>query len=377
MKPIAIIGTGNSGLAMAGHLALCRYPVKVWGRTHSKIESFRVHNTIECNGVYSGSAKVELFTDNIAEALEDAETILITTPANAHSDIAHLVAPLIDTSTTVVLNPGRTGGLLEFTNILEQCGCSAHPTVAEAQTIIYTCRATEPNNTMRYEEQQCITIEPPGVHIVGLKQDVLLASYKRFGPKLEPAIPSLPLELNQHFTKARNLTQTSIGNVGMILHCAPTMLNSGWIECPTAKFKYYYQGISPTIAALLEKIDQERLAVASGLGTPIESLSEWLRRSYGIEGDHLLECIRNNEAYTKIEAPESLEHRYILEDVPCGLVPLESLAERLDISLPTTRLTIDLSCTLMNRDFRACGRNLQNMGIDHMANEQLRELFCS
>ncbi len=366
MKPIAIIGTGNSGLAMAGHLALCGYPIKVWGRTPSKIDSFRVHSAIRCEGMYSGTVNIDLFTNDIAEALEDVETILITTPASAHSDIARLMSPFICDSATIVLNPGRTGGLLEFTAVLAQSGCNANPTVAEAQTIIYTCRANG-----NPEEHT------PNVNIVGIKQNVLLASYRRYDSKLLPTPPSLPDELVQHFVKAENLTQTSIGNVGMILHCAPTMLNSGWIECPVANFKYYYQGISPSISILLEKIDQERLAVAEALGTPIESLADWLRRSYAIEGNSLLECIRNNEAYSKIEAPESLEHRYILEDVPCGLVPLECIARLLNIPTPTTTLTIDLSCTLMNRDFRANGRNTRSLGIDHMNNDQLKELFCS
>jgi len=366
MKPIAIIGTGNSGMAMAGHLALCGYPVKVWGRTLSTIESLRVHNAIRCEGIYSGTAKIALFTNNIAEALEDVETVLVTTPASAHSDIARLLSPFICDSTTVVLNPGRTGGLLEFTAVLAKSGCNANPIVAEAQTIIYTCRANgNPDE------------HTPHVNIVGIKHDVLLASYRRYDSKLIPTPPSLPGELVQHFVKAKNMTQTSIGNVGMILHCAPTMLNSGWIECPIANFKYYYQGISPSISILLEKIDHERLAVADALGTPVESLPDWLRRSYEIKGDSLLECIRNNEAYSKIQAPKSLEHRYILEDVPCGLVPLECLAHQLNIPTPTSTLTIDLSCTLMNRDFRASGRNRKNLGIDHMSNEQLMELFCS
>ena len=33
MKNIAVIGAGNSGLAMAAHLSLHGYPVKLWNRS--------------------------------------------------------------------------------------------------------------------------------------------------------------------------------------------------------------------------------------------------------------------------------------------------------------------------------------------------------
>ena len=38
MKPIAILGAGNSGLAMAEHLAMEGYPVRLWNRGSDIIE---------------------------------------------------------------------------------------------------------------------------------------------------------------------------------------------------------------------------------------------------------------------------------------------------------------------------------------------------
>ena len=101
---------------------------------------------------------------------------------------------------------------------------------------------------------------------------------------------------------------------------------------------------------------EERVSVSEALGLKIESTEEWLKRTYHIEGDNLFECIQNNEAYKTIDAPNSLKHRYIYEDVPCGLVPIESVGLKLGLDMSYTTLTIDLACKLIGIDFRETGR---------------------
>lgn len=134
------------------------------------------------------------------------------------------------------------------------------------------------------------------------------------------------------------------------------MLNTGWTENPSNIYKHYYDGITPTIANFIERIDEERVSVSEALGLKIESTEEWLKRTYHIEGDNLFECIQNNEAYKTIDAPNSLKHRYIYEDVPCGLVPIESVGLKLGLDMSYTTLTIDLACKLIGIDFRETGR---------------------
>ncbi len=67
---------------------------------------------------------------------------------------------------------------------------------------------------------------------------------------------------------------TSLGNIGMVLHCVPVLMNIGWIESEKTKFEYYYDGISKSIADVLEKIDSERIVIAKAMGINIESTEE-------------------------------------------------------------------------------------------------------
>ena len=59
--------------------------------------------------------------------------------------------------------------------------------------------------------------------------------------------------------------------------------------------------------------------------------------------DTLFNMLVNTPSYQFIEAPNSLEHRYLREDIPNGLVVMEFLAKRKKIITPITSLTIDLA----------------------------------
>jgi len=145
----------------------------------------------------------------------------------------------------------------------------------------------------------------------------------------------------------------------MILHCAPVLLNTGWIENKETSFLYYYSGITPSIANFLEKLDKERISVAAKLGHKIESVVDWFANCYNTRQDNLYDCIQAVQSYKTIDAPASLDHRYIFEDVATGLVPLEILGKHLGLEMKITQLVIDLSTELLSYDFRKHGRNLQ------------------
>jgi len=353
-RTIAIIGAGNSGLAMAAHLLSYGHKVQLWNRSKGSIEKIRKTGLIKAKGIINGRFRVGLVTTNMRIALDGVELVMITTPANSHKEIAERMAKYIKPNMLVVLNPGRTCGAIEFAKVLKDAGCTAHVEIAETQTIIYTCRKIA---------QDCVLI-------LAFKRQVLLCG-------LDPShnksiIQRLPSFLQKYFIAAKSMVETSLGNVGMILHCAPMLFNIGWIESPKTEFKYYYEGITPTVAKFLEQLDKERVEVSVKLGQSVESTASWLRRTYGVKGRNLYECIQSNPAYQSIDAPSSLAHRYITEDVPCGLVPLEALGRLLGLPMKTTGLIIDLACKVTGLNYRVSGRNLKNLGLQRKIATQIK-----
>ncbi|HHY09985.1 MAG TPA: NAD(P)-binding domain-containing protein [Firmicutes bacterium] len=339
---ISVFGAGNSGLAMAAHLSRDGHRVVLWNRSKETIEELIETPKITAEGMIEGTFPIDVVTDDIKVAVEDPDLILITTPANAHRELAEMIAKNIKRSTLIVLNPGRTFGALEFREVYAKYNKHLEQDIAETQTIVYTCRKTGPRS----------------VNVVALKADVLLST---FNPaENQRIIAQLPTSLRRFFIPARSLVETSIGNVGMILHSAPLLLNTGWTENEYKTYKYYYDGITPSISRLIEKLDEERVAVSKKLGCQVERTKDWLKRSYGLEGENLFDVIQKNDAYKTIEAPAVLNHRYIMEDVPYGLVPLEAIGKKLNLRMQTTSLIIDLASSIMEIDFRKIGRTIQD-----------------
>lgn len=357
MKKIAVIGAGNAGFAMSAHLLSHGHTVHLWNRSQEGVIEDVQQNGITCSGAYTGIFYPQMITTDIAQAIKGVQFILVTVPAHAHEEVITLIAEHLQDDQIIILNPGRTCGAWIANKIIRNKRDGLNVIVAEAQTIIYTCRKVS----------NC------AVHIYTLKQMVAIAACKTV--QTTTVIDALPTCLKQHFFAATHWLETSLGNVGMILHCAPVLLNIGWIESKQTPFKYYYEGITPTIANFLEKMDRERLAVASALGINIDSVTQWMYKVYSVKGDHLYECIQSNEKYTEIDAPKSLEHRYLYEDVSTGLVPISELGKIVNIETPCIDLIITLAHHVTGFDFRKNGRNLDTLGLSQLNSNQLKDIF--
>lgn len=67
-------------------------------------------------------------------------------------------------------------------------------------------------------------------------------------------------------------------------------------------------------------------------------------------------------------------HRYLLEDIPTGLVPMSSLGDLLNVPTPTMNALTDLACALHSIDYRKDGRTVENLGLSGMNAQQIRSL---
>lgn len=350
-----VLGAGHGGLAMAGHLGLKGCRVNLFNRSIEKIRPVRKRKGIKVEGEVKGIGKIELASNKIEECLEDVEVLMVVVPATAHRFIARICAPHLKEHHIVILNPGRTGGALEFLHTLREEGLKHLPFIAETQTFIYASRA----------------LGPAHAKIFSIKNSIPLATLPAYWI---PGVIKVINRIYPQFVPGDNIIKTSFDNIGAVFHPALTVLNAGWIEETHGDFEYYIQGASRSISEILEKLDKERLDVAAALGIKAMSARNWLYTAYSATGRDLYEAIHDNPGYLGIKGPDRLHHRYIEEDVPMSLVPIASIGAKFKVETPTINSIIHLASIMRSENFWETGRTVERLGLEDMSIKEIRLL---
>lgn len=350
-----VLGAGHGGLAMAGHLGLMGYKVTVYNRGASRIRPVQKRKEIKIEGEIKGIGRIEMASNDIEQCLKGVDILLVVIPANGHRFIARTCAPHLRENQIIVLNPGRTGGALEFFNVLKEEGIKKFPFIAEAQTFLYASRA----------------MGPAHAKIFSIKNSIPLATLPAYW------IPGVVKAINRvfpQFVPGDNIFKTSFDNIGAVFHPALTILNASWIEETHGDFEYYIQGASSSVSKVLENLDKERQDVAAALGIKAMSAKTWLYTAYSATGKNLHEAMQDNPGYLGIKAPDRLHHRYIDEDVPMSLVPIASIGAMLRVETPTINSIIRLASIMRGEDFWRKGRTVERLGIKGMSIKEIRLL---
>jgi len=355
LPSFCVLGAGHGGMAMAAHLALTGCKVNLFNRSSARLEPVQARGGVVVCGEVDGFAPLNRVTSDPAEAVDDMDILMVVVPATAHRDITELIAPHVKDGQVIVLNPGRTGGALEVAQILRKQNPHVRPYIAEAQTLLYASRATNPGQ----------------VHIYGIKNSVPLSALPAY--HIADILPTLRKVLPQ-FVPGDNVLKTSLDNVGAVFHPTITVLNAGRIEDTHGEFDYYVEGVTPSVAAVLEAVDRERVEVAAAFGIRAHTAREWLYLAYDAAGKTLFDAMRANRGYAGIQAPPTIAHRYISEDVPASLVPIASMGDMLKVPTPTIKAVIQMACVMHGVDYWKTGRTVERLGIAGMSVKDIRFL---
>ncbi len=353
----AVIGAGHGGKAIAAHLAIKGFTVNLYNRTLSRIQPIKKLKGIELEGEVKGFGKLNLITNDIEKAINGVDVIMVVIPANGHISIAQRCAPFLNENQIVVLNPGRTCGALEFLNAIRNEGNQKNITIAEAQTFIYASRGMGPATAKIFRIKQAIPIAaiPSG--------------------KTEMVVRKLNKAFHE-FIPAVSVIETSFNNMGAVFHPSITILNLSRIESTLGNFQFYIEGVTQSVAKILDSVDRERVMVARKLRcAKIYSAIEWLSMAYNVVEDNLFDAIHSNPGYVGIMAPRTINIRYITEDVPMSLVPISEFGKALGVETTVINSLINIADSIFNKDFRKIGRNLSRLGLDGLNLNQIRNIL--
>ena len=353
-KRVAVLGGGHAARGLAGYLSLHGFDISMFNRTIENVQGIIDNGGLEVHGVIKGHASIPLVTDDMASAIHDRQLLIVTVPAQAHQYYARKMAPHLKPGQLVLLMPGRTGGALEFFNLIRRHSSVKKILLGEAQTFSFVSRATGPRSVL----------------ISKLKNIVKVSAFPSLGnQRFISHLKRLPFSLEL----ADDVIETSLNNIGAMLHPAPTILCAGLLESRGGGYNHYHEAISKTVGRLIVRMDRERTIVARSYSANPMSLIEWLRDTYGAEGTTLCECIRNTDAYDGIGSPSTLEHRYVLEDIPTGLVPISSFGRLAGVKTPAIDAVVNMACQLYECNFWRKGRDLTSLGLTGMSIQEVIE----
>jgi opine dehydrogenase len=173
-----------------------------------------------------------------------------------------------------------------------------------------------------------------------------------------------------------NALSGALMNAGPVLHPPLIVLNTGPIQYP-APYDIHNEGTTPGIREIISLLDEERISVRKALGFqpnhyPLEDYydetrpNEWM---YPRAAKKLL--MESRLWYEKID----YQHRYVTEDIACGLAFLVSVAEYIGVDVPIARSLITLAGAVSGTNFMETGRTLKSLGLSQLSVEKLRKIL--
>lgn len=326
-----VVGAGNVGLASAAYMSCFGYQVYVYTRRQTSVTETRtVHSTgLVAPGMHpivACSSDLQFIAEHNGGTLP--RKIVIGCRGNDVEDIASKLAPFIYKDMSMLLICSSRFAALVFLKTLSRSGISDDnlPAIADFETSPFVSRgnANDTVNISAFKNEVFIAAQTPEM------TDYVLKGFKSAFRNLCPAESSL--ELNLH-------------KCDDIVHIP--LLLTGWINVESSNNHNIYRTATETTTSLIIKLDQERLAVGKALGFRLVDMCTGYQESYGTPGPSLLEHFNQISAYSNAVV-QDLYHRFLFEDVPFGAVPLQSLAQFVDVKTPLLDACITFSYQLLN-----------------------------
>ena len=298
---VAILGTGAIGLGAAALLVEQGHLPVLWSPSATGAAALAAGEPLEASGALAGRYPVAVAADARA-TVTGAEVVMLALPAYGHRAVLDAVLPHLAAGQTVIFSGHLSFAALYLAQRLAERGLRL-PIVVWGTTVT-TGRRTGPT----------------GVRMnIRAKVDVATLPAGEGGLALSEAL------FGDRFVPRDDLIAIALSNVNPQNHMAIALCNLTRMERGEAWSQN--ENITDAVGRLIEALDAERLAIAAAFGAAVRTVREHFHLSFHVPEAPLGEMARAMVARgDRTLAPATLETRYVLEDVPFGLVPTVRLA---------------------------------------------------
>jgi opine dehydrogenase len=377
-KPVAILGAGACGQTFAADFLLAGgYQIRLYEFPEFAKESLgeviQTHE-IELGGSQAnfkwlkreGTARVDLITTDISEALNGAGLIIVPVPAKAHKPLFEKMIPFLEDEQIISIFPDNFGTLL-LSQMMREKGCNADVVIGGWSSMPYGVRKVGPGK---------LNLLLRGY---SLAYDTLPSRDVERFYDAHKGIP--PFDATPVLRKGDTVIGIGLSNPNTIVHTPTSILSVGPMEVsqmeegvlgiPKGEFSIYVHAMSPAVARVQFAFYQETVRIANAIGVKVDEYREYdfFRKSSIVAEEFLIPFW--DVIVPSAPGPDSTEHRYFTEDIPVGDVVYYNLAKKFGVEVPVIDAVIRLGSIMCGRDFYSEGRSLAELGLEDLETEDL------
>lgn len=254
---VGIVGAGLTALGTAALLVERGHDPMLWSSSGSGTKGLE-------RGVTAKSAIEITYQPRIAASAQNLcdenEVLIIALPAYRHIAVMDTITPHIRSEHHIIVSSRTSIGALYLMRLLEARDVSV-PITACGTTVVTGRRQDGPGvrvNTVRSRVDLCTVPETRSDCALALCQQL-------FGDRFQPREGLLAISLSN--LNPQNHLGIALGNI--------TRMERGEVWSQG-------QNVTPKIGRLLEKLDQERLAIADALGLNVKTIFEHFHLSFHV-----------------------------------------------------------------------------------------------
>ncbi len=357
---ITVFGAGLDAQIIVADLTLAGFKVNMLTLPEQNIT---LENYLKKNkGIYlegdktisgkSGLATPNMVTVSAKEAMKESDVVIFTQPSSDYEERMKYIAPYIE-----------EGQIINFNTY------GYWPSLIVRKYVKKNVILTESPAPIYWPAGEVGHVKP-----LFIRNHVPVAAFP--SNKNEQAISILNNVFPQ-FETAKNIIQTNLENINLMVHPPIALLNIGWFdrcEVKGEKIGFYETGNTPHTALLMELLDEERRAICNAFEVRALPIDEFVKQLYGSKGDNIYQVIKNCEAYQNWgKIPANSWIRMCQADMPLSLVPATQLADVASVQVPLTKSIITLTSQLLKTDFWNTGLTLTKLGLSNLTIKEIKE----
>ncbi len=297
---------------------------------------------IDVIGAYGeGKAALACITTDIQQGIEARDILIFCVPAYGHEAFMRACIPYLEDG-QLLLFIGYFGAL-RMAEVLKDAGSPRDVVIGELLNCVFVCTKTGPCSVHIKKRKM-------GLPFATIPSDADVESVR------------MALRLFPDWKRSQSCLETSINNTSPLIHTTGSICNAGWIESTRGGFQFVNQGVSPAVVKVRTALDVEKQELAKRLGFEPIAYDTLMQAFYAHE-EKAPSAVAGGKQAAKNDAPQSLQHRYILEDVKYGLVPMSNIAKVLKVETPTIDAVITLASKMLEESFFDTGPSAVSLGF--------------